>query len=83
MFDDIIKKKRKYDLGVIERDLGSFVHNFLWEIMDEITLRMIKNGVDSYLDAYGLQTSDVLYDFAYKKVIILFDKVRLEFPMVN
>jgi hypothetical protein len=51
--------------------------------MDEITLRMIKNGVDSYLDAYGLQTSDVLYDFAYKKVIILFDKVRLEFPMVN
>ena len=83
MFDDIIKMKRKYDLGVIERDLAFFVHNFLWETMDEITLRMIKNGVDSYLEAYGLQTSNVSYDFAYKKVIICFAKVRIELPMRN
>jgi hypothetical protein len=83
MFDDIIKNKRKFDLDVIQKDLGDFINNFLWELMDEITLRMIKNGVDSYLDAYGLQTSTVSYNFAYKKVIIRFEKVRLEFPMVN
>ena len=67
MFDDIIKMKRKYDLDVVRKDIGNFIHNFLWEIMDQVTLRMIKNGVDSYLEAYGLQTSDVVFDFAYKR----------------
>lgn len=83
MFDDIIKPKRKYDLSVIEKNIEYFIHNFLFEAMDSVTLEMIKNGVNSYLVAYGLQTSDVIYDFAQKTVIIMFDKERLVFPMEN
>ena len=81
MFDDIIKKKIRYDLTIIQRDLDCFLQSFIYDIMDTITLNLIINGVNNYLVGYGLKTSDITFDVSVIK--IEFDKNILDFSIGN
>lgn len=84
MFDDILKKKIKYDINVIRRDIEIYLGTLQYEIMDTATLNNIMLSVNNYLNGYyGLNTSDIFFDFDKKSVTIEFDKEKLVFSMEN